>query len=402
MIEAYLAEARKSRPASREHVAYYAGVYDNLLGCIKDAGDPPKLHVAYTIDRRSEFLILGGVNYIVHDQYLGQSFNALNRILFARHGSGKLSQSYACKFLAERFVTLGCHKLALLTSLLSHQFKARALEEGDPYDIAAEAEAVRSNITAVQEDFVLAHELSHFMFTRDQDNFRSTVRGRLEEFFAFKEVTVATDPSLTEEVSEQALTLGAQYYRQILEFNETDYLLELFADDFGGMVATQIALYARKIPLSQCCLGLVLTLKYTRLFRHLELMARVLAPLETIENSEITSKLMSGLDESIWDPTEKRIEFYQLREHVLQYSASYPAWGFAEIDETEPFNVSERIALYDELIEFPIIFSLVDVLKEAVSSGLLASFAEMAANPTHAVEIVDEMTGWIPRRTRGT
>lgn len=403
MIESYITEARRSRPSSRDLADHYADVYGSLLSCLKDATNPPRLHVAYTIDRRSEFLILGGIGYIVHDQYLGQSFNKLNRILFARHGSAKLSQSYACKFLAERFVTLGCHKLALLTGLLCRQFEARAFEGGDPNDIAVETEAVRLNMTTVQESFVLAHELGHFMFPRDEDNFMKVVRGRLEEFFTFKEMMETVEEGAGEGVSNRDFKDGSKHYREILASNEADYILELFADDFGGLISTQTSHYVYGIPLSQCCLGLILAFKYTRLFRHLELMARILAPLETMENSEAIAVLLSDLDQSIWDPAEKRIAFYQLREHVLRHSVTYPSlvWGFEEIDEADPVDVSDRVSQYDELIEFPVVFSLVDVLKEVVSSGLLASVSEMATDPVSAVRTVDELTGWIPPSTRG-
>jgi hypothetical protein len=280
MIEAYVDAARRSRPATAALQDYYGQVYEHLLRFLKDRSNAPILHVAYTIDRRSEFLTLGGQGYIIHDQYLGQSFNKLNRILFARHGSAKLSQSYASKWLAERFVTLGCLKLGLFAGLLCRQFEARAHEDGDPNDIPAETTSQRQQITTVQECFVMGHELAHFMFPRDQQNFMEGVRARVDEFFSFKEMTAAVDPELTEEASQKALEDGAAHYRKILASNESEYLLELFADDFGGMVATQLAHYIYKIPLSQCQLGLILAFKYTRLFRHLELLARALAPLE--------------------------------------------------------------------------------------------------------------------------
>jgi hypothetical protein len=137
-------------------------------------------------------------------------------------------------------------------------------------------------------------------------------------------------------------------------------------------------------------------------FRHLELMARALAPLENLEEPEAISALLADLDSAIWDPTEDRIAFYQLREHVLRHSVQFAplVWHLAESDEAEPINVSERVDQYDEFIEFPVVFSLVDVLKELMTSGQLANVTDMASNSIEAVKLVDELTGWTPRRSR--
>src|SRR5690606_34351445 len=106
--------------------------------------------------------------YLVYDQCLGQSFNRLNRIQFSTHDSYLLSMAYACKYIAERLVTLGAIAPATFFGLISRKFEQNAHASGDPFAINKEDEALRCQLIAVQEMFVMAHELAHHRWSLDK------------------------------------------------------------------------------------------------------------------------------------------------------------------------------------------------------------------------------------------
>src|SRR6266850_3499064 len=105
MIEAYLSASRRLKPPpSRALLAQYRSMYDSIVANIPRHDDTPELFVTYSSERRCEFIRVAGKEYLVYDQYLGQTFNRLNRIQFAKHGAQSLSRSIACKILAEHLI----------------------------------------------------------------------------------------------------------------------------------------------------------------------------------------------------------------------------------------------------------------------------------------------------------
>ena len=64
----------------------------------------PILKVCFTLNRLCETLKFKNEQYIIYDQYLGQSFNKMNRILF--HEDDNEAVAYLCKILSEEYYLL--------------------------------------------------------------------------------------------------------------------------------------------------------------------------------------------------------------------------------------------------------------------------------------------------------
>lgn len=371
MIEAFLEQSRRSKPPSPSIEATYNIYYRNLRSLLGNYTNFPTFKVTYSTERRCEFVCVEGADYILYDQYLGQSFNQLNRVLLAKHGQSFLARAYACKFLAERLVTLGHAPLATFFAACYVQFSANSRREGDPYEFDRQTQVFRNNLLCVQENFVLSHEMAHYLFDKHSEAPTKATLARLEKFLSES----ASRPS---KISEEPLVQSIRrdfdlsaHYRKALDGIEV-HQRELVADDFGAAFALQLANLRYGIPFSTAKLALVLAFKYTRLFRHLELLARALAPLEYSSDPIKFQTLLNSLDHNVWDQSERRIQFYQLREHFIRHrvDSSFPYWGVQTNDENE-VSVSELVDQYDHYIESSVLYTLIDSIKTRLSFDIL-------------------------------
>jgi hypothetical protein len=377
MIDEYLAAARRVKPASEPLVAHYNFCYESLLGLTKESASNPELYVTYSAERRCELITVGQRTYLVYDQYLGQTFNRLNRIQYATHGSQDLSRALASKYLAERLLQLGSPVIAGFLGMVAHQFENNVKEEGNPFELSRENEATRVNLIVAQELFVIAHELAHFRFSLDQERSSEETEYYINQFLDYHR-TLPTEPAATRDHFDTA-----RYYEETLASQQC--IPELFADDFGGLIAFQVAVRAFGLPAWQAVAGVVLAFKYLRLFQHLEVVAHYLCDVATVTDPSLFAKSLSKLADDVGYGAQG-LRIAQLREHFLRYRLS---------QNEETSNVSELIGEYDEKTEFPVVFGLVDRLRENLTPRLLAGFAENATFKQDPTAMIDELTGWV-------
>lgn len=140
---------------------YYHDMYNIITSTFDNKNiEYPELVVCYSTERTCEFVSINEKDYIIYDQYLGQSINMLNRIYF--NSTDKYdSLTYAYKVLCEI-----CHYSSkielsklLYTSYVLNKDNHISYKQNNNY-------AVRSEYTYFQEFFVLMHEVAHWLLSK--------------------------------------------------------------------------------------------------------------------------------------------------------------------------------------------------------------------------------------------
>lgn len=155
-IDKYIAESRCNKKAPLMEKQYLS-LYKEM--CTED--EPyPVLKICYAIQKHCEYIRCGELEYIIYNQYLGQSFNMLNRIFYNSNDSfDAVVYSYKC--FSEIFHYIGSSKMACLCYL------AYAVNEDHAQGYKKEASVTsRAIATRIHEKFVLLHEIYHWKCSR--------------------------------------------------------------------------------------------------------------------------------------------------------------------------------------------------------------------------------------------
>jgi hypothetical protein len=150
------------------------------------------LHITYSTDCVSEVVELDGKIYLVHDRYLGQRLNMLNRIFF-HSTEAKDAAMYASKVIGERLMMAGAHIKAIGFFSFYESLHEKCVSYKQNNNLFW-----RLLTTQAQEEFVILHELAHYLFfsrrldegliTRKADDLRESLGGHknfsdMEELF---------------------------------------------------------------------------------------------------------------------------------------------------------------------------------------------------------------------------
>ncbi|WP_186258111.1 hypothetical protein [Burkholderia gladioli] len=380
MIEQYLAASRRTHSPTATLVAEYAKYYKRITAQTTPIGPNPELCVTYSGDRKCELITIGQTAYLIYDQYLGQSFNRLNRIQFALHGAPMLSQAFASKYVAERLLSLGLTGPAAFFALVAQQFQQNVKTDGNPFELPETVEIIRHGLTASQELFVMAHELAHYRWRLDRDNLSKEITNYINEFLDDNAKSTAGNNDSPND-----------FYREALDQAPADFLEEVFADDFGALIASRVASMAG-VSMWQSAAGAVLAFKYLRLFRHLELLAHSVAALSAEPDPETFKRRFLALKNDIWDGPSGNIRLFQFREHFIRYRLRNAR---AQMPSEDADIVGHRlIAEYDEKTEFPVVFDLVDRLEGSLGPEVLVELTKKMGAHNDGVALVDRLTGW--------
>jgi hypothetical protein len=147
----------------------YRSMYKQLQIILTEKIPLPELKICYSLHRFSEIARLESKYYLIYDQYLGQTLNMMNRIMFIHGDPAKkpaeepgvevsVVDCYIKKLLAEAFLTNG----KLLTAIICAGSYAILRSQGETEGLKKENKSPkRAAYTAVQELFVIAHEIAH-------------------------------------------------------------------------------------------------------------------------------------------------------------------------------------------------------------------------------------------------
>ncbi len=156
LIHSYLYTDRLADPQKVTLQNYYQMMYSDVCGFTGMKEKLPPLIVTFSRSRKTDILRLKGKEYLVYDQYLGQTLNMLNRIYFNSNEPFHI-QMYACKYLAEQLRVLCNHHGAINFAKAYSELKISS-----PLPINNVEQ--RSIYTLAQETFLIAHELAHLAF----------------------------------------------------------------------------------------------------------------------------------------------------------------------------------------------------------------------------------------------
>lgn len=408
MIDSYINASRKNKPCPEGIQLHYGMYFNGLCLQLPFATDVPTFTIAYSVERSCELATIKEKKFLIYDQYLGQSFNHLNRINFAKSHQDSLSQSYGCKYVAEKLLVKGELELASFFALTSLSFKEN-IKNKKPFTLSDEEEGRRNALIVVQEIFVIAHELAHHIYDINVDagmhpddktekNLKEYIESIKNKQFTDSDHQEALKRYGKEIADDLKSSEGVRYdfFLDTLNEKNNELLSEVFADDLGALLTFRLASELYKIPAETICEAIILSFKYLRLFCHLDLLVDELKKVRYATDGEQLKSLLEQLANKIWGNEDRKIrtKFNQLREHFLRERLQLVSTiaGF----EPNKFENKLRDAVdhYDRYIEGPIVFELVDKLSKILDFELVNNLNSKNKSDEELVTLIDKITGW--------
>jgi len=143
--------------------------YKHIFNSLKKNHVDLELVVTYSLNRDCELFFTDEKKILIYDQYLGETFNDLNKLFFSakNENDGLLY----CMKLAGEYLQLGGYLIPSLA--FSNAFsnnRKNILQEADNLI------EIRSTFTGIQEYFIIAHELCHcaLSLNKNEKLFKST------------------------------------------------------------------------------------------------------------------------------------------------------------------------------------------------------------------------------------
>jgi hypothetical protein len=182
LLNSYIESTRKIKGQRNEKLNdYYHKVFNIIKKHAQFDISGVELEVIYSSNKTAELLYLKDRHFLVYDQYLGQVFNMMNRLFF-NATEPRESLAYSFKIFAEEIQLEGRPDIGLIFALSY----LKVIEESSTYKKDIDL-ATRLNYTAIQEMFVMVHELIHFSKIADAkyiEQSRSEVLTMMEDLLA--------------------------------------------------------------------------------------------------------------------------------------------------------------------------------------------------------------------------
>ncbi len=156
-------------------------LYTPLCNYLKQVSDSYDISlqfgVVYSDTLKSETIIVNKQKYIIHDQYLGQVLNMLNR-LFLYECSIQSKEIYSHKLLSQIFSRYGFYEESVFSANIYNNFKNEIDSNGK---LGNKKSNLHSLFTVIQELFIILHELSHIIFS-ERNDMLDTIRNEVKEW----------------------------------------------------------------------------------------------------------------------------------------------------------------------------------------------------------------------------
>ncbi|WP_145477836.1 hypothetical protein [Stenotrophomonas rhizophila] len=388
MIEAYLDATRRRKSAGAELSLVYQNLFASLAAGFGER--KPQFVTVYSTACAAELVRVGGSQYVVYDQHLGQVFNQLNRIYFATSNQGPLVLAFAYKRLAHLSVTKGSLKLATLMAMVYARINTDVKSSGDPYTSDLTEERARLAYTLCQEITVIAHELGHVAMQSDEgrckaveDALRDHLRAKIESPRCHKGVAERYGDAVASSVAEDHDAM-VQHWEQVLEGLSSHLVEEAGSDEVAALLSISFATKIMAVPAEDACVGVLLAFKYLRLLGHLEGLSSFLLDIDIPKNispGELSGKILSAF----WGGFSGLGEA-QLREHFIFSSLASISMSLGHDGEKCIEAMRHARDRFDLRVELMASRGLADHLSEV----LLADFKYKIL----AVEDIDLLLGW--------
>jgi len=261
-LDEYILLTRTLSSNSPPLEAMYAKYYKIILSIFGNSPSLPKLKVIYSLQRSAEIIDLSGKEFLIYDQYLGQTFNMLNRILLNSTDTMD-SEMYFFKLLSERFAVKGENKIAQLLAYMHHIMKGKYFSYKSDKDILQ-----RAIFTYSQEVFIISHEIAHLLIENPQ-NYR--------EFFSrisFSDDFNLDNPSHFIEIVNNMSNLfglgpidykGLDLITSIFKNKLTkELVIECYCDTIATLVTILVLNVKQNMDINNVILGIVICLRHLR------------------------------------------------------------------------------------------------------------------------------------------
>lgn len=383
VVRFYLTVNRRTAPQNTILQSQYQDIYSNICGFTGLMEKLPPLVVTYSTSRRSEIVTVRKRDYLVYDQYLGQTWNILNQIYF-NSGDSLHVQTYACKYLAE-----GLRDRCNLNGAKGFAVIYADLKSSHPLPL--DNVDKRAMYTLAQETFLIAHELAHLALRYNDETLKVFVEGAREivQDVLHRYTLTSPDDKLTAKrygFPEEDIVKGRQELaRSGLKFGETKTHLfeEVACDSWASMITHSIMTSLHEMDKRDIAEAISLCL------RHLRLLAWFRALLEYFCDDETTD-----------------IRFEKFTLEQLRISANrLESQSFPFDNDPPPEDIHSRLVKmsshYGEIIDDPILFNfrkIITWLKEAYHQEGLSHRSQNQWGAPQLMDTifreVDELTGW--------
>ena len=206
-----------------------------------------KIAHVYTDSIRSEAITCNGQYYIVHDQYLGQVMNMLNRI-FIYGASRETKLTYFHKLASQLLSRYGFYEESIFAARRYRESKSMMDHQKKQESAGSLKHAI---YTTVQELYILLHEHAHLIFKQSPElleELTASVISWIEEFGA-------KEAGVTEELLLKLMSEFGEDDRAFIEEDMKNFLeSRKMSSDFCKQILTR-----RDLIEEFCCDRLALT-----------------------------------------------------------------------------------------------------------------------------------------------
>jgi hypothetical protein len=375
-LDEYLRASRRVQDPKPALIAHYEALFEPLrLGIQGYNLQPPELVVTFSPQRRCETIQIGGDAFLIYDEYLGQTMNYLNRVLFNAK-NGDAVQAYAMKYIAEN---LRIRQRPLNASMFALAYgKMRNSAKLGTTTSARE----RGGMTTLQEVFVIAHEVAHLLYAGSKA-FRVDGSDRAQSILLeLEENRHRTDTAdkLRERYGmtfPEAELIEVEDERiKIVRAHGTRHIEEIACDHWSFRNCLDFADVVLRMPREQSFRAILVTLRHLRALRYFD------GLLHFYLTGDGTGFAQSRLA--------------QLREYALRKAMRF-TYVYEEDGSSSDWNaidaeISDLLDRYDNLVEFPLLFDLMDKVKKLRCDELVEPSDEIRASELEV--LVDKLTGW--------
>lgn len=157
MLQEFIADRKpRARDAIFQKENGHAGDIFRLLGRTFDNLNM-EFKICSTYAKESCLLKAGGQQYLLYDEYLTETLNALN-LLYYRQAHAQDIEKYTCRLLADQFFAYGKYDAALY--MIGEYAHRKTYAMDSKLDARLEGRAIGCAI--IQQWFIIAHELGHW------------------------------------------------------------------------------------------------------------------------------------------------------------------------------------------------------------------------------------------------
>jgi hypothetical protein len=357
----------------------YKRFYQRVLNAFDRPNLLPELKVVYTLQRSTEVMVLSGKEYLLYDQYLGQTMNMLNRILLNSE-SPMDAQMYSFKLLAERYALRGRFDWAMMFAYSYQVLRAEHRSYRQDKDFIR-----RSTFTFSQELFIIAHEIAHLII-KNPSRFISLPQ---------KDSSAAGEGGY-ENYGVVIRSLAEQFKLGRIDH---DVFTPSSANAFTRMLFDELDLTARSDVREECCCDVLATIMLISVLKQdkgIDFSDVLIAVAMCLRHLRILGVVehMSSIGWLADQPSNQPL-FHDLilrTSNIREFARTLAGAHIEGVNLQYGFEMVQMAEHYEEIIDDPIMFSVSEKVMELMSVPELKELYRDTSKST--LREIGEMTGF--------